>query len=206
MTAERFNKSKLPSRYVSVGPQSAPHRSYYYAMGMTEKEIAQPFVGVATTWNEAAPCNISLMRQAQAVKKGVKAAGGTPREFATITVTVKAVNHRFLDLQLRVPSSMAAAESRIRALVQSRVSRGRVEITVSVQQRRASAVEVELKFSATSSAWDYPSSPWSFLRGLLTDTFLVSGLTRPVLRTPSEERYPTSICGMSCLSITSSAA
>ena len=87
MTVERFNKSKLPSRYVSVGPQSAPHRSYYYAMGMTEKEIAQPFVGVATTWNEAAPCNISLMRQAQAVKKGVKAAGGTPREFATITVT-----------------------------------------------------------------------------------------------------------------------
>jgi dihydroxy-acid dehydratase len=87
MTAERFNKAKLPSRYVSVGPQSAPHRSYYYAMGMTEKEIAQPFVGVATTWNEAAPCNISLMRQAQAVKKGVKAAGGTPREFTTITVT-----------------------------------------------------------------------------------------------------------------------
>ncbi|QEX17413.1 dihydroxy-acid dehydratase [Hypericibacter terrae] len=86
MTAT-FDKSKLPSRYVSVGPQSAPHRSYYYAMGMTEAEIAQPFVGVATTWNEAAPCNISLMRQAQAVKKGVKAAGGTPREFTTITVT-----------------------------------------------------------------------------------------------------------------------
>ncbi|WP_374652815.1 dihydroxy-acid dehydratase [Dongia sp.] len=86
MTA-RFDKSKLPSRYVSVGAQSAPHRSYYYAMGMTEKEIGQPFVGVATTWNEAAPCNIALMRQAQAVKKGVKAAGGTPREFCTITVT-----------------------------------------------------------------------------------------------------------------------
>jgi dihydroxy-acid dehydratase len=87
MTAERFDKSKLPSRHVSIGPQSAPHRSYYYAMGMTENEIAQPFVGVATTWNEAAPCNISLQRQAQAVKKGVKAAGGTPREFTTITVT-----------------------------------------------------------------------------------------------------------------------
>jgi dihydroxy-acid dehydratase len=87
MTDARFDKSKLPSRYVSVGPQSAPHRSYYYAMGMTEKEIGQPFVGVATTWNEAAPCNIALMRQAQAVKKGVKANGGTPREFCTITVT-----------------------------------------------------------------------------------------------------------------------
>ncbi|MDH5556524.1 MAG: dihydroxy-acid dehydratase [Alphaproteobacteria bacterium] len=82
-----IDKSKLPSRYVSVGPESAPHRSYYYAMGMTDAEIAQPFVGVATCWNEAAPCNISLMRQAQAVKKGVKAAQGTPREFATITVT-----------------------------------------------------------------------------------------------------------------------
>ena len=82
-----IDKSKLPSRYVSVGPESAPHRSYYYAMGMTDAEIAQPFVGVATCWNEAAPCNISLMRQAQAVKMGVKAAQGTPREFTTITVT-----------------------------------------------------------------------------------------------------------------------
>ena len=82
-----FDKSKLPSRYVSVGPESAPHRSYYYAMGMTEEEIAQPFIGVATCWNEAAPCNISLSRQAQSVKRGVKAAAGTPREFCTITVT-----------------------------------------------------------------------------------------------------------------------
>ena len=85
--ASKFDKSKLPSRHVSVGPASAPHRSYYYAMGMTDQEIAQPFVGVATCWNEAAPCNISLARQAQAVKKGVKAAHGTPREFTTITVT-----------------------------------------------------------------------------------------------------------------------
>ncbi len=82
-----FDKSKMPSRYVSVGPESAPHRAFYYAMGMTEEEIAQPFVGVATCWNEAAPCNISLSRQAQAVKLGVKAAHGTPREFTTITVT-----------------------------------------------------------------------------------------------------------------------
>jgi len=87
MSANTFDKSRLPSRHVSVGPQSAPHRSYYHAMGMTEAEIAQPFVGVATTWNEAAPCNIALSRQAQSVKKGVKASGGTPREFTTITVT-----------------------------------------------------------------------------------------------------------------------
>ena len=82
-----IDKSKLPSRYVSVGPESAPHRSYYYAMGMTEEEIAQPFVGVATCWNEAAPCNISLSRQAQATKRGVREAHGSPREFTTITVT-----------------------------------------------------------------------------------------------------------------------
>jgi dihydroxy-acid dehydratase len=82
-----FDKTKLPSRHVTEGPERAPHRSYYYAMGMTEEEIHRPFVGVATCWNEAAPCNISLSRQAQAVKKGVQAAGGSPREFTTITVT-----------------------------------------------------------------------------------------------------------------------
>ncbi|MCY4184609.1 MAG: dihydroxy-acid dehydratase [Rhodobacteraceae bacterium] len=80
-------KQNLPSRHVSQGPSRAPHRSYYYAMGMTEHEIDQPFVGVATCWNEAAPCNIALNRQAQSVKLGVKSAMGTPREFTTITVT-----------------------------------------------------------------------------------------------------------------------
>ncbi len=83
----KWDKSKLPSRHVSVGPERAPHRSYYYAMGMTEEEIAQPLVGVVTTWNEAAPCNITLDRQAQAAKKGVADHAGSPREFTTITVT-----------------------------------------------------------------------------------------------------------------------
>jgi dihydroxy-acid dehydratase len=87
MLTKRWDKSKLPSRHVTVGPDRAPHRSYYYAMGLTEDEIDQPFVGVATCWNEAAPCNIALNRQAQSVKKGVNEAGGTPREFTTITVT-----------------------------------------------------------------------------------------------------------------------
>src|SRR5215471_15549966 len=80
-------KAGLPSRHVTEGPARAPHRSYYYAMGLTTEQIHQPFVGVASCWNEAAPCNIALMRQAQAVKHGVAAAGGTPREFCTITVT-----------------------------------------------------------------------------------------------------------------------
>jgi dihydroxy-acid dehydratase len=83
----KFDKSKLPSRHVTEGPSRAPHRSYYYAMGLTEEEIHQPFVGVATCWNESAPCNIALMRQAQSTKRGVKEQGGTPREFCTITVT-----------------------------------------------------------------------------------------------------------------------
>jgi len=83
----KFDKSKLPSRHVSVGVKSSPHRSMYYAMGLKNEDIAKPFVGVATTWNEAAPCNITLSRQAQSAKKGVKLAGGTPREFTTITVT-----------------------------------------------------------------------------------------------------------------------
>ena len=87
MLKGKFDKSKLPSRHVTEGPARAPHRSYYYAMGMTEEEIHQPLVGVATCWNEAAPCNIALNRQAQSVKVGVKAAFGTPREFTTITVT-----------------------------------------------------------------------------------------------------------------------
>ncbi len=82
-----IDKSKLPSRHTTVGPERAPHRSYLYAMGLSAAEIAQPLVGVASCWNEAAPCNISLMRQAQVVKKGVAAAHGTPREFCTITVT-----------------------------------------------------------------------------------------------------------------------
>ena len=87
MDAPKFDKSRLPSRHVTEGPARAPHRSYYYAMGLGEAEIHQPFVGVATCWNEAAPCNIALNRQAQAVKLGVKQALGTPREFTTITVT-----------------------------------------------------------------------------------------------------------------------
>src|SRR6476660_3900443 len=82
-----IDKSRMPSRHVTVGPERAPHRAFLYSMGLTTEQINQPIIGVATTWNEAAPCNIALSRQAQAAKKGVAAAGGTPREFTTITVT-----------------------------------------------------------------------------------------------------------------------
>jgi dihydroxy-acid dehydratase len=83
----RFDKSSLPSRHVSVGPARAPHRSYYYAMGMTEEEIASPFVAVVSAGNDSAPCNTALDAQADICRAGVKAGGGTPRRFNTITVT-----------------------------------------------------------------------------------------------------------------------
>lgn len=85
--SKTWDKTRLPSRHVTEGPERAPHRSYYYAMGLSTKDIRKPFVGVASCWNEAAPCNTALMRQAHAVSEGVKAADGTPREFCTITVT-----------------------------------------------------------------------------------------------------------------------
>src|SRR6516225_6776316 len=110
MDAKTTLKAKLPSRHVTEGPARAPHRSYYYAMGLTTEQIHQPFVGVASCWNEAAPCNIALMRQAQAVKKGVAAAGGTPREFCTITVTDGiAMGHQGMKASL--PSREVIADS-----------------------------------------------------------------------------------------------
>src|ERR1700728_1204917 len=87
MDAKTDLKSRLPSRHATEGPERAPHRAFYYAMGLTKEQIHQPFVGVASCWNEAAPCNISLMRQTQAVKRGVASVGATAREFCTITVT-----------------------------------------------------------------------------------------------------------------------
>lgn len=82
-----FDKSKLPSRHVSVGPERAPHRSYYYAMGLTAEEIARPFVGVVSAGNDSAPCNTTLDHQADVARKGVEQGGGMPRRFNTITVT-----------------------------------------------------------------------------------------------------------------------
>ena len=82
-----FDKSRLPSRHVSVGPERAPHRSYYYAMGISEEDIAKPFVALASAGNDSAPCNTTLDAQADAARGGVIQAGGMPRRFNTITVT-----------------------------------------------------------------------------------------------------------------------
>ena len=83
----KFDKSKLPSRHVSVGPERAPHRSYYYAMGLSEEEISRPFVAIASAGNDSAPCNTTLNAQADICRQGVNEAGGMPRRFNTITVT-----------------------------------------------------------------------------------------------------------------------
>ena len=64
-------KAGLPSRHSTVGPQRAPHRAFLYALGLSRAQMAQPFVAVVSTWNEAAPCSIALSRQAHAVKNGV---------------------------------------------------------------------------------------------------------------------------------------
>ena len=104
MDAKTNLKAKLPSRHATEGPDRAPHRAFYYAMGLTTEQIHAPFVGVATCWNEAAPCNIALMRQAQAVKAGVASVGATAREFCTITVTDGiAMGHAFFSSLLHLP-------------------------------------------------------------------------------------------------------
>src|SRR6516225_8776614 len=82
-----WDKARLPSRHTTEGPARAPHRSYYYAMGLGSREIALPFVGVVHCGNQSAPCNTALERQAWAAVEGVKAGGATPRMFSTITVT-----------------------------------------------------------------------------------------------------------------------
>lgn len=94
MKINKFDKSKLPSRYVtsSHGCEGRKTMLYniktdLYPSGLSDQDLQQPIVGVVTAWNEAAPCNIALQRQAQPAKKGVKDSGCTPREFCTITVT-----------------------------------------------------------------------------------------------------------------------
>ncbi|MEM6562783.1 MAG: dihydroxy-acid dehydratase, partial [Planctomycetota bacterium] len=75
------------SSKVTEGPSRAPHRAFFRAMGLDDEQIHRPWVGVASTWNEATPCNITLDRQARAAQRGVDAAGGTGRMFTAISVS-----------------------------------------------------------------------------------------------------------------------
>jgi dihydroxy-acid dehydratase len=72
---------------VTEGFERAPHRAFLRAMGLNDEDMAKPFVGVASTWNEATPCNLHLDRLAERARAGVTAGGGTPREFVTIAVS-----------------------------------------------------------------------------------------------------------------------
>ena len=78
---------KLESRRVLEGPERAPHRAMYKAMGLTDGDLDRPLIAVSSTCNEATPCNIHLGRLAQSAKRGVKDAGCTPREFTAIAVS-----------------------------------------------------------------------------------------------------------------------
>ena len=87
MKNDQKNKMKHRSAEVSVGPERAPHRAMFHAMGFTDEQIARPHIGVASSWNEITPCNYHLNHLAKKVKEGVTAAGGTPFEFGTIAVS-----------------------------------------------------------------------------------------------------------------------
>ena len=78
---------KLKSKDVTEGTERSPNRAMLRSMGLTSEDLAKPLVGVASTWNEATPCNVHLDRLAEKAKQGVKAAGGTPREFVSIAVS-----------------------------------------------------------------------------------------------------------------------
>lgn len=81
------NVFRLRSKDITQGPERAPNRSMLRAMGYTDQDFTQPFVGVASTWNEVTPCNFHLNRLTRKVKEGIRAAKGTPFEFGTIAVS-----------------------------------------------------------------------------------------------------------------------
>ncbi len=84
---EEVRKLKHRSREVTEGIERAPHRAMLRAVGLSDEDLARPFIGVSSTWNEVTPCNYHLDRVAKRVKEGVRAAGGTPFEFGTIAVS-----------------------------------------------------------------------------------------------------------------------
>ena len=74
---------KRHSHALTDGPDRAAARAMLKAVGFTDEDLAQPIIGVATTWIETMPCNLNQRRLAEFVKQGIRAAGGTPMEFGT---------------------------------------------------------------------------------------------------------------------------
>ncbi|WNG18991.1 dihydroxy-acid dehydratase [Cystobacter fuscus] len=75
------------SRAITEGFERAPARAMLKAIGFTDEDLSKPLIGVANTWTETMPCNFHLRRLAEKVKEGIRAAGGTPMEFNTISVS-----------------------------------------------------------------------------------------------------------------------
>ncbi len=82
--AEALNRH---SRAITQGPDRAPSRAMFKAVGLTDEDLDKPLVGVANTWIEVMPCNFHLRRLSAKVKEGIRAAGGTPIEFNTVAVS-----------------------------------------------------------------------------------------------------------------------
>jgi dihydroxy-acid dehydratase len=78
---------KPRSRVITEGPDRAPSRAMFKAVGFTDEDLSRPIVGVANTWIEIGPCNFHLRRLAAKVKEGIRAAGGTPMEFNTVSIS-----------------------------------------------------------------------------------------------------------------------
>jgi dihydroxy-acid dehydratase len=78
---------KPRSTDVTEGDHRAPARAMLRAVGMTDEDMSKPQIGIASSWNEITPCNLSLDRLAKAAKEGVRAADGFPMEFGTISVS-----------------------------------------------------------------------------------------------------------------------
>ncbi|MGH3137395.1 MAG: dihydroxy-acid dehydratase [Gaiellaceae bacterium] len=91
MTADPYQRPSDPAKRRSAaltdGPDRAPARAMLKGIGLTDDDLARPIVGVSTTWIETMPCNLNQRELAQHVKRGIRAAGGTPLEFNTISVS-----------------------------------------------------------------------------------------------------------------------
>src|ERR671930_995252 len=78
---------KRRSGVITDGPDRAPSRAMLKAVGFTDDDLSRPIIGVANTWIEIGPCNFHLRRLAAKVKEGIRAAGGTPMEFNTVSIS-----------------------------------------------------------------------------------------------------------------------
>lgn len=87
MAASDTMSLKERSRLVTEGIERAPHRSYFRATGLSDEDLQKPLIGIANTWTDISPCQLNLRTLAEYVKQGIRAAGGTPLEFGTISIT-----------------------------------------------------------------------------------------------------------------------